>query len=105
MHDRGKILHRVFVIRPDGEVIATDEGEKNSDSWLGSIHGHFAIANFLLVATDGGIIRVETHQNRIVKTREFPDTEPFVSQDSQLFATGEGLFVVDTQSIRLLHLN
>jgi hypothetical protein len=39
-----------------------------------------------------------------VKTREFPDSEPFVDAGCQLFAGRAGLYVVDRREVRLLRI-
>lgn len=105
IQEQGKILHRVFVIRPDGSIVATTEAEKGDNSWLSTLHGKCAVSNFLLVATDEGIVRVEPSNGQILQTREFPDTESFVDSSCKLFATTKGLYVVNQQQINLLQIS
>lgn len=106
--ERGKTIHRCAVIRPTGEAIATCQAELGEDSWLGEIpsirRGKCAAGHFLLVATDSGIIRVDPQNGQLVKTKEFPDTEPFVNTNCQLIAGQEGLYVVTQQEIQLLQI-
>ncbi|OLP20218.1 hypothetical protein BST81_01595 [Leptolyngbya sp. 'hensonii'] len=102
---QGRTLHRCTLIQSDGTVIAVAEAEKGDGSWLSSLKGHCAAGNFLLTATDEGIVRLQPEQGQIVKTREFPDTEPFVDTASQLFAGQQGLYVVRPQEIFLLKIH
>ena len=102
--EQGRTIHRCAIISPNGTVEATAEAEPGDNSWLATLHGKCAAANFLLAATDEGITRVEPNNGRIVKTKEFPDTEPFVDASSQLFASQSGLYVVNRQQIYLLRI-
>ena len=95
----GRTTHQCVVVRDDGAVLAMAEGEAGDGSWLGSLRGKCAAAGLLLSATDGGLVRVEMRAGALVETRHFPDTEPFVTQDSGLLAGPKGLFVVDGKSI------
>jgi len=49
-------------------------------------------------------MRLEEDNGKISVTRVFPDTEPFVSSDSQLFAGKEGIYVVGQHEIQLLKI-
>ena len=100
----GKTINRCYVIRRDGAVIASDEAEEGSDSWLSSLRGKCAAGSFLLAATDDGIVRLETNSDKIERTKEFPDTEPFVSAASHLFPGQEGIYVVDRREIHLIKI-
>lgn len=101
---QGRTVNRCTVIRPNGTIEATTEAEAGDGSWLSTLRGKCAVGNFLLVATDDGIIRMEPKFNQILKTREFPDTESFVDAGCQLIAGRQGLYVVTSQEIRLLEL-
>ena len=83
-----------------GEAFA----ERGDGSWLSEIRGKCAIGEFLLAATDKGIVRLETDLGKIVKTKEFPDTEPFVNAESHLFPGKDGLYAVDEKEIKLLKM-
>lgn len=104
IQQQSKIIHRVIVIQPDGQILAVTEAQKANNSWLSNIHGHFAAHDFLLVATDEGIVRVEIDNEQITKTKEFPDTESFVDTNCKLFASAKGLYVVSNQEIKLLQI-
>lgn len=111
IQERGNLLKKCAIILPNGQVEATLIAQAGDDSWLGTFGGNLlpygkcAAGNFLLLATDDGIIRVESISGQIVKTKEFPDTEPWVDSQSQLFASSEGLLVIKNQEIIRLALN
>jgi H/ACA ribonucleoprotein complex subunit 3 len=102
--EQGRILHRLYVITSAGKVIALAEAERGDGSWLSSLQGKCAVGNFLLAATDAGIVRLEPHNRQIIKTKEFPDTETFVDDRCQLLAASQGLYIVSQQQIIRLQL-
>lgn len=104
LREGGRTFQRCAVVRPDGAVEAVEEAEVGDGTWLGQIHGTCAAGGMLLAATDDGIVRVEPDGGRLVKTREFPDTEPFVDAGCRLLAGPDGLYVVDRQEVRRLEL-
>lgn len=103
--ESGKTLNRCNVINSTGGVIASAEANAGDGSWLGTIRGKCAAGNFLLTATDDGVVRVEPQNGSIVQTRTFPDTEPFVDSGSNLFAGPDGLYVVGRNEIQLLKIS
>lgn len=100
---QGQIHHTCVVIRTDGTIAATAEAAAGTDHWLATLgqkqNPGCAIAHFLLAATDDGIIRIELHQNQLVHTKTFPDTEPFVDSHCQLLPAPKGLYVIQSQAI------
>ncbi|WP_239651337.1 hypothetical protein [Neosynechococcus sphagnicola] len=103
--EQGKQIHRCTVIGRDGVLLGAIAAEPGGDqSWLTTLQGKCAVDNFLLAATDQGIVRVELHQGQLTCTKEFPDTEPFVDSSSQLFATSQGLYIVNRRQIQFLKL-
>lgn len=103
--ESGKTINQCLVIKQDGTIEATAKADSGDGSWLGSLRGKCAAGNFLLAATDGGIIRVEPVGERIDVTKEFPDTAKFVDSGCHLFPGNEGLFVVSSKEINLLKIN
>ncbi|MGK4006180.1 hypothetical protein WMF31_26410 [Sorangium sp. So ce1036] len=101
----GRVVHRCVVVREDGAVEATADGEAEGGSWLGALTGKCAASGFLLSATDAGVVRVEVRGGALVEARRFPGTEPFVTQASRLLVGPEGLFVVDARAITLLRIS
>jgi len=104
LREAGQTLNRCAVIDQAGNVVATAQAEDGDGSWLGTIRGKCAARNFLLSATDEGVVRLELQQGSIVQTRIFPDTEPFVDSASNLFIGSEGLYVVKSHQIHLLKI-
>ena len=102
--EQGRRMHRCWVFRADGAIVATAETEVGAGSWLEQLSGHAAIGDFLLVATDEGIVRVQADRGQIQIAKTFPDTEPFVDASCQLFAVPQGLYVVSQREITLLKI-
>ena len=102
--EAGRIINRCTIIRSNGTIEATAEAERGDNSWLASLGGKCAAGKFLLAATDDGVVRVELQNGQIVKTKEFPDTEPFVNASSQLLASEQGLYVINQRQINLLKI-
>ena len=71
---------------------------------MSSIGGFAAGGNFLLKATDEGIIKVEYKNGIVEQTQEFPDTEPFVSDETKLLIGGNGVYAVNPKTIQLLQI-
>jgi hypothetical protein len=102
MQDGGKIIHQCTLIKRDGKIEAFSQSEKDDGSWLSTLRGKCAINDFLLAATDDGIVQVEATGGRLQKTKEQPDTEPFVDASCHIFYGREGLYVVDRHDITVL---
>ncbi len=105
--EQGQIHQTCTVIRADGTVAATAQARHGTDHWLAVIGQKRAISpapdcaigNFLLAATDDGIIRIELQQGQLVQTKTFPDTEPFVDSSCQLLPAAHGLYVIKAHEI------
>ena len=105
LQDAGRITNYCATIRPDGRVVAVDESNDfGGDSWLSTLRGKCAVGKYLFAATDLGLVRIEESGDTLAVTAEFPDTEPFVSSGSNLFA-GDGIFVVEKQSITQIQMS
>jgi len=101
-----KTINQCIVLKRDGAVEGSAEAEDGDGSWLGAIRGKMATNNFLLAATDEGIVRVEpTGNGQITKTREFPDTEPFVDSGCHIFPGPGGLYVINQKEVWLLKIS
>jgi H/ACA ribonucleoprotein complex subunit 3 len=103
--EQGKIIHRVSVLRPNGELVATLAGQKGDIAWLVNIHGGSAIANWLFVPTDEGIARVEVNNGQIMITKTFLETEPYVDSGCSLIVSSQGIYVIHSQKILQLQLS
>ena len=104
LRQEGKAINRCVLIGEDGVVQAVAEADDGSDSWLGHIRGKCASGKYLFGITDEGVVRLEASNGTIVKSAEYPDTEPFVDEGCQLFAGNGGLFVVDRSEVRVLKI-
>lgn len=101
---QGQIIQRVFVIDQNGQILANLEAIFGDQPWLNSLDGHCAINNFLLVATDEGIVRIELQNRQIVQTKIFTDTESFVDSNCQLLVGDQGLYVISEKEIKHLKI-
>ena len=103
--EAGKTRHQCFLVKHDGKIEAQAEASEGDGNWLGSIRGKCAALNFLLVATDDGIVRVEAIGSNLQVTREFPDTETYVDEHSELHPGKDGIYVVSRKEISLLKIS
>lgn len=94
-----------IVIKRDGSVIASSQAIDGDGTWLGTIGAKTAAGDFLLAATDEGIVQLKVDTGAIVETKRFPDTEPYVSTDCSLFAGSDGLYVVTLREILRLTIS
>lgn len=105
IQESNDLKHHCFVISRSGELLAHASAIQGDGTWLGDgIRGRLAIGNRLYAATDSGIVHIECQGKNLAEVRSFPDTEPFVSTDSQLFPSKEGIIVVSQQEIFLLQI-
>jgi H/ACA ribonucleoprotein complex subunit 3 len=102
--EQGKIIHRVSILRQTGELLATLASHKGDIAWLRNIHGGSAIANWLFVPTDEGIVRIEVNQGQIMITKTFLETEPYVDSGCSLIVGSQGIYVIHAQKILQLQL-
>jgi H/ACA ribonucleoprotein complex subunit 3 len=106
LKDQGKLIRHCVVIQSNGLVEANFEASDDEEiDWLSSIRGKCVAGNFMLAATDEGIVKIDVKNNQIFKTKNFPDTEPFVDSSNHLFLSQEGLYVVGQRNIRLLKIS
>lgn len=104
VQEAGRRVNRCLQLDASGAVEAFAEADGEGDGWLASLHGSCAAGGGLLVATEGGLVRVEAVGRRLEVTREFPGTEAFVDSSRTLLAGAEGLWVVGENDIHLLKL-
>jgi hypothetical protein len=100
----GRVRHLCLVYSRAGELLASAEGEPGDGSWLSTLRGKCAAHGALFAATDGGVVRVEIEAGAVRKTRDFPDTEPFVDEQSQLLLGARGLYVVRAREVLELQM-
>lgn len=103
------------VISAQGLVVATATSHQQQPHWLSQLgtsltlsHDHCpfcAVDDFLLAATDDGIVRIQVQQGQLTRTRVFTETEPYVDASCRLIAGPEGLWVVRDRQIDWLQLS
>lgn len=101
LEDRGRLVHRVCVYRADGRIEATADGDS---PWLSPARGRCAAGDALFVALDDGITRLQARGGTVERTRDFPETEPFVDSACRLLPGPQGIHVLRTDRIQLLQL-
>jgi len=101
----GKLSSRCVLVGSDGSTLAAAESNSDEDFWLHAGRSACAVGDFLFVATDQGVLRVERDGSSLVETRRFTDTEPFVDASCRLHAGARGLYVVARDRILRLELN
>jgi len=102
--EQGKIIHHVSVLRPTGELVATLAVPKGDVVWLDNLHGGSAIANWLFIPTDEGLVRIEVQNGQIMITKTFPETESYVNSGCSLIVGSQGIYVIHSQKILQLQL-
>jgi hypothetical protein len=107
MQEEGVIRRYCYVVTDKAEIVATSTADQGDGSWLGDgIRGRMAAGDHLYAATDSGIVRIGfTAGKSLAIDSEFPDTEPFVTAETQLLASHEGILAVSTRTITLLQIN
>ncbi len=94
-----KLLNRLQVINSLGEIEAVAETDEGDGSWLGNIRGKLPVGNFILSATDEGLVRSEIVSGKVTQTKVFPDTEPYVDKNSFLLPSSSGVLVIRKKEI------
>jgi H/ACA ribonucleoprotein complex subunit 3 len=103
--EKGRTTNKCMIIKSNGDIKATAEATDGDGSWLGTIRGKCAAGNFLLAATDDGIVRVEPVGGNLDVIKDFPDTEPFIDAGCHLFPGRGCLYVVSRRSIKSLKIS
>ncbi|HEY3322820.1 MAG TPA: hypothetical protein VGP72_20365 [Planctomycetota bacterium] len=104
LQQAGQLLTHTLVVNADGNVEASELHALDEAEWLAGVAGACATNKMLLVPTDEGLVRIELDNGRIVQTRTFPDTEPFVDTGSRLILARDGLYIVGSRSISRLDM-
>jgi len=95
-------VNRCCVINRNGTVEAQAEADQGDGTWLGTIRGKLAASDFLLAATDDGLVKLETQGGAVTEVQQFPDTAPFVDAESHIFPSKGGIYVTSGNEIHLL---
>lgn len=99
VREKDKSMNYCYLIGLDGRLIASESSPQGDGSWLGEIQGGYALGSILLVPTDEGIYQIQAQEEKLLVTKEFPDTARFVDTSSQLFPSGDGVFVKSSKEI------
>jgi len=91
-------------INANGDILGTQNQEAGTPGWLSQIRGKTAAADFLLCATDEGIMRCGLSGQKIIEQKIFEDTENYVDTDSHLLPGPGGLYVVCHHEVGLLKI-
>lgn len=102
--EKGKTLNSMYLIDKSGNVISSLKEEAENSKILSGIHNKVLSGNKILTASDEGLILLESEQKTIKEVMLFPDTEPFVNEDVELFTVSEGVYVVSEKDVKLLKL-
>ena len=102
--DKGIVTNYCTVFTDKGDVVATHEARDRDGSWLGGIRGKLAIKDYLLAATDDGLVSVKPVGPTIQVTKEFPDTADFVDSASTVLPAQGGLHVVSRNEVYFLKI-
>ncbi len=102
------------VVARNGLVVATATSHQSQPHWLSQLGASLAVSHdpcpfcaaddFLLAATDDGIVRIQVQQGQLVRTRVFTETESYVDASCRLLAGPQGLWVVSDRRIDWLQL-
>jgi hypothetical protein len=97
-------INRCIAYNTKTDQMWTAETQEDDNSWLGQIRGKCAVGNYLLAATDSGLVRLELSGGSINVKTTYPDTEPFIKSSSHLFPGTQGIYVVNGKRIRILRM-
>jgi H/ACA ribonucleoprotein complex subunit 3 len=101
----GTIKNHCYVITNNAELLAHAEATQGDGTWLGeSIRGRLARGQQLFAATDTGIVRIGLNDTSLQVEATYPDTEPFVTSQTQLLPSREGIVAVSNKEITLLQI-
>jgi H/ACA ribonucleoprotein complex subunit 3 len=116
--DQGLQHYHCAVISSLGELVASDTSDQHQDHWLTQLGQSLsadpcpfcAVDNFLLAATDAGIVRIQigqaaSSQGYLARTKVFPATEPLVDASCRLLASSQGLWVIHDKQIQVLQIH
>ncbi len=102
VEEQGRRINRCVIIDRKGVVLAQAECEQGDPSWLGTIRGKLAAGDFMMAATDDGLVRIEASGGTLTVTQQYPDTRPFVDSGCHIFASKGGIYVINGGEIHLL---
>ncbi|MEM8604879.1 MAG: hypothetical protein AAGF24_13715 [Cyanobacteria bacterium P01_H01_bin.121] len=111
--EQGHLVYTCIVIGRTGEVLAIAKAKPTDEHWLAKLapqqqawdtSPYLALRDFLLAASDDGILRIELQGQQLHLAKIFTDTEAFVATGDRLLPGPQGIYVVSRTQIRLLQL-
>jgi len=100
----GKIINSIHMIDKKGKVVALKEAEEGSERSLNNIRGKAIGGKTILTATNEGLVLLAPENGLLVEAKHFPDTEPFVTEDSEIIPASDGIYVIEDKEISLLRM-
>jgi hypothetical protein len=102
----GKTTHAMHLVGKDGTHLAQASGSPTEHRMLASVRGKALLGGRVVTATDEGLLALRIDSGRFVESALFPDTQPFVSSDVELFAgPGGSIYVASAKEILELTLH
>jgi H/ACA ribonucleoprotein complex subunit 3 len=102
--ESGVTMNYCYVLDTKGNIIGADSIKNTEDHRLNYIRGKTAFSNFLFSATDKGLVQLKVDSGSIFINKEYSDTEPFLSYNSHIFLSKDGINIVETDRIKLLKI-
>jgi len=97
-------INHCVLFDKSGTFLSHESTLEGSNHWLGTIRGKSAVGTLLFSPHDDGIIRSQYTGNTWV-SKEYTDTEPFVTSNSVLHVSSHGIYVQNSKNITLLTIS
>src|SRR3989344_3756742 len=102
--ESGKIWNAMHLINEKGTLLRSAKEEAENSRMLSRIRNKTLGGEKILTASDEGLILITAENGKLQETKIFSDTEPFVNEESRIFAAAEGIYVVSEKEFKLLKL-
>src|SRR3989338_4204999 len=102
--ESGKIWNAMHLINEKGTLLGSAKEEAENSRMLSRIRNKTLGGEKILTASDEGLILITAENGKLQETKIFSDTEPFVNEESRIFAAAEGIYVVSEKEFKLLKL-
>ena len=101
---KGQMNNYCYQINEKAKIVSRAQAVFGDGTWLSEIRGKISLSDFLLSATDDGIVRIADQNGQLSEVKSFFDTDQFVQSDSHILAGDNGLYVVGQREINHLQL-
>jgi H/ACA ribonucleoprotein complex subunit 3 len=102
--ESGQVINAFHLLKKDGTVIASTEALAESSRFTKNIRAKVLGGQKIITATDDGLLLVIPDNGRLVESKLFTDTEPFVNEGSEIYTNADGIYVISEKEILLLRL-